>query len=83
MRIFLGTSPRKLLYTTSETLTKSSKTARPAGVFKLIEIDRLLRLKDSKNKESSPSEYGGTYLPTSPPTDGSSTLITSAPKSAK
>src|SRR5438105_15384883 len=42
----------------------------------------LLRLNASKKSESSPSANGGTYRPTSPRETGSSTLITSAPRSA-
>src|SRR5947208_5081169 len=40
------------------------------------------RLKVSKKSECSPSWNGGTNRPTSPPEDGSSILITSAPRSA-
>ena len=43
---------------------------------------RLFRLKLSKKSELPSSWYGGTALPTSPPTAGSSILITSAPRSA-
>ena len=39
------------------------------------------RLNVSKKSESSPSRNGGTVRPTSPPTDGSSILMTSAPRS--
>ena len=60
MRIFSGTSPRRLEYTTSAVFTISSKTERPASVLRSREMLRLLRLNDSKNSESSPSVYGGT-----------------------
>ena len=50
---FAGTSPRKFEYTASLCFTKSSKVARPAGDERSNEIDSLLRLKASKNRESS------------------------------
>src|SRR6478735_10838587 len=42
----------------------------------------LPRLNDSKYTESEPEMYGGIARATSPPTEGSSILITSAPRSA-
>ena len=44
---------------------------------------RLSWLNVWKNSESSPEWYGGTVRPTSPPLAASSTLITSAPSSAR
>src|SRR5918996_260090 len=44
---------------------------------------RLFRLNVSKNRLSCPCWNGGMYRPTSPPLLGSSTLMTSAPRSAR
>src|SRR5262249_13579108 len=80
MRSRAGTSPRRFEYTTWETRTRSSKTWRPAGLPRSSERLRLLRLKVSKKRLSSPAWPGGTDRDTSPPAAGSSILITPAPR---
>ena len=65
------------------TRTRSSRTPRASGRRRSSVSERLLRLKLSKKSESvALAGRAGRSATTSPPTDGSSILITSAPRSA-
>ena len=73
---------RKFSTITSERAARRARIARPSSVSRSSTTDRLLRLTARKYTASSPAN-GGPQRRVSSPVPGRSTLITSAPRSAR